>query len=304
MARMTLRSPLAPWAMVLGSLLLVSALALPARAQSDADIRKQNQQLAAKVQDLEKELEALRKDNAQYRQKIADLDQQIAAMRRGGAAAVATQPAALQPEPVSVDESVPTASPRALFNAIVKSYEDAFNGMDLGRPGDAKRKAYLRKLDGWKSLMDRQHRTPITWHVVMVGEQPVTERTRIVKLQAVDPQTGTQLGLPFDVVLSRAGSDHLAAYESRGDMGPMVLRGTAVPSVRVNEQRESRGAFDNPPFIGPFAELTFAVDAKSLLPVKEDQNQEAAGSNPGNGSTPAPAPAAKKPATRPATPEK
>jgi len=283
----------------LGSLIVLAA-SLPVRAQSDADVRKQNQQLAAKVQDLEKELEAARKEASASKQRIADLEQQVAALKRGGVAAAATQPAPLQPEPTSIDESVPNASPRALFSAIVKSYDETFNGMEVGRAGEPHRKAYLRKLEGWKTAMDRQHRGPITWHVRMVGEQPVTERTRIVKLQAVDPKTGAELGLPFDVVLSRALSDRLATSESRGDLGEMVLRGTAVPNVRVNEQRLSRGAFDNPPFIGPLAEYTFAVDARSLLPAKEDAGEAESGSM-----TPSTKPAANaKPGNTAPTPTK
>lgn len=267
-------------------LALVMATSSVATAQSDSELRRQNEQLASQVQELANQLQQSRDENEKLRQRIEQLEKQIAASRRSGGGRSPTP--APEPEKVTIDETVPSASPRALFKAIQDSYVEVSKDVDMGRPGDGVRRAYLKRLDGWKAAVDRQFRGPITWHARVVDARsenvdPDRPRERIVTLVAVDPQTDVRLGEPFDVQLSKTLTDRLANYEHRspdGDIGVLVLRGTLAPSIRINEDRAERGSFDNPPFIGPFAEFLYEVDVKSLMPAAEDKEREAAATQP------------------------
>lgn len=282
-------------ALVLVSFAMVSAAATPAIArQSDSDLRKENQQLTTKVQDLQNELDAARHDNEALKQQIAQLEQQIAALRRssgGSGTAPATSP--VVPEQVSVDESVPTASPRALFHAILDSYDKTMGGADIGKPGDAKRRMYLKKVEGWRSAANRDFRAPITWHVRFIDGRSAKNGDRIATLVVVDPKTDVRLGNQFDVLLSKLFADRLDFYKAHGGLDNivMVLRGTVIPDIRINEERAARGSFDNPPFIGPFAEFIYSVDVKSLMAAKDDEKEQ-------------PASKPKEPARTPSAPSK
>jgi cell division protein FtsB len=266
----------------------------PASAQSESDLRRQNEQLTSQVQELMAERDATQREIETLKEKIAQLEQQLAASRRSGGRPQ-TPPAQTQPEPekVTVDESVPTATPRALLKAMQDSYAEATKDMDMGNAGDGRRRAFMKKLESWRAATDRQLRGPITWHVRVIDARPQdvnNDRSpeRIVTLVAVDPETDVKLGAPFDVELSRTLTDRLANYEARdpnGDIGVLVLRGTVTPHIRINEERAERGSFDNPPFIGPYAEFLYRVDVKSLMPVADDDQE-------------------KTPATQPSAPER
>jgi hypothetical protein len=247
--------------------------------QSDNDLRRQNQELATRIQDLEEELKAKDREIDRLKDQISELRQRLDDLRR--APRPATRPAAPEPEKVTIDESIPGASPRALFRAVRESYDKATANLDMGRPGDGRRRAFLKKLEGWKSSVDREFRGPITWHVRVIDtrDQDIhADRSRelVVTLQAVDPETDVKLGEPFDVPLSRALADRLTRYGHRGDVGVLVLRGILSPNIRINEERTERGSFDNPPFIGPFAEFGYAIEAHGLKPVEEDRKEHPA----------------------------
>jgi hypothetical protein len=107
---------------------------------------------------------------------------------------------------------------------------------------------------------------------VRVLDNDVTpDGEQVVTMVAVDPVTETKLGDPFSVMLTRTLADRLAAYERRGELGLLVLRGTLIPDVQINEDRPERGSFDKPLFIGPFAEFGYTIEVKSLLPVADDK---------------------------------
>lgn len=286
-------------AILIGSLLCVVAMTPPAPAQSDSDLRKQNQQLSARIQELEKQLKDALDQNKALEERIKQLQQQITALKSGSRTATATPTPAATPEKVTIDESQPNASPRALLNGLVADYANTLGPIDMGQPGDGKRNNYVKKLEGWKSAVNREFRTPITWHVEIIGSTYDSHGNRVVKLIAVDPKSYVQLGQPFEVTLPKLIEERVALAESRGEAGLFVLRGILAPAVRVNIARETRGSFDNPPFIGPFAELQFTVEPRSMLPAKDDEkDQPKAASKPADSksSSAPPAPPAAKPA--------
>ena len=125
----------------LGVLALLAA-AGTASAQSDADLRRENQGLRARVTDLQRELEAARN-------RIEQLEREVEKLRQLLAAGPQTSDAESTEEKVTIDESVPHASPRALLKALQDGYLEAMLDLEPGDPatpeGNRQRAAYLRQ---------------------------------------------------------------------------------------------------------------------------------------------------------------
>lgn len=244
------------------------AVALPAAetclAQADADVQAENQRLKTEVDQLKRDLKA-------SHDRVKLLEQQVIALQKSRTAA--TQPAPLEPEKVTVDESVPLASPRALRNHLTTSFETDMGTQEIGAAGDAKRRAFMRNLHRWVASMNQKLRGPVKWHVRLSQPGPI-QTGKSTSLVAVDPITDVQLGDAFSITLPRASAERLVRLQDRGDLGVLVLRGVVNPDVRVAEDRETRGPIDNPPFIGPFTEFVLDVNVQSLLPVKDDEKEQ------------------------------
>jgi hypothetical protein len=238
----------------------------PARAQSDADLRRENQRLTTHVDDLRRELEAARNLIEQLRAEV-EMVRGLLASQQASDPAASTPP---EEEPVSIDESKPHASPRALLRNLQKRYEEAIAQRDPGDPatlpGQRARASFLRDLNRWARRMNRELKSPIEWHVRLTGTSPRAGGSHL-QVQAVDPKTGTILGDPFRVDLPQATVRRLREIEQRAQIDELVLRGVVIPQVMVNHERESQGQFDNPRFVGPFVEFSMSVEASSLTPV-------------------------------------
>lgn len=221
-----------------------------------------NAELATRVADLTRELKLAQETIRTQQTTIARLEQQLAAA--GVVTAETTNTTAPESDQVTIDETLPNASPRALFNAVVAGYRSATDGMQTGKPGDSARMLYLRTLEIWRAATARDLRAAINWHVRVVGAKPGPGKDRILILVAIDPVTQARLGQPFDTNFPQAMANRLATWESRGTVDVLQIRGTLIPDIRINEDRPERGTFDNPPFIGPFAEFGFRVEVASI----------------------------------------
>lgn len=235
-----------------------------ATAQSDRDLRELNQRLQTQVNDMRRELDAART-------RIADLERDLQALMRrvgGTTGTPASTTTRTPPERVSIDESVPNASPRALLRAIRESYTAATDDFEIGNydspTGRRQRAAYLRAVESWARRIQREMKSAVVWHVRMLpmaeqgGEEPG------LRVRAIDPETGVELGDPFTIRLNSAIRRKLTMLEQRGPIDVLVLKGVLMPHVAVNQDRMDPGPFNNPPLVGPFAEFRFIVTANSL----------------------------------------
>ncbi|MCI0363973.1 MAG: hypothetical protein L0Y44_00650 [Phycisphaerales bacterium] len=245
--------------------------ALGQATQNDA--REQNEILTQQVRALQEQLRAAEQENQRLEDRIAQLEQQLGAMRRSTTTPAPPTAPPAEVERVTIDETVPNASPRALFRALRENYEQTMGGLAIGEPGSTERREYWKRLEKWKVAVDRLHQGQFAWHV-RVDSGPVNRRDRVVTFVAVDPETDVRLGDPFDVLLSRTLADRLARLEERGELGVLVMRGYLEPNVVLDPEREVKGTFDKPQFIGPFAAFDFQLVARSLLQA-EQHPQEA-----------------------------
>ena len=255
--------PFPLWMIALVAFVLIGSPP-PALAQSANDLRKENQRLQTRVRDLERELDAARQRIAQLEREVEDLTRQLAAGRRPGRRAATPPP----PEAVTIDESIPDASPRALLNTLKASYDGEMKEREIGTAGsggaspDRSRIAYLRALEKWAQRVNRELKSQIEWHV-RIGQW--TDPNRL-EMQAVDPKTHVALGDQFPVTMSAAVTRRLEQHEQRGQHDVFILKGVLFPQVTANPRRGERGPFDKPRFIGPFAEFALIVQATSVNP--------------------------------------
>lgn len=236
---------------------------LAAQAQSEAELRRSNEQLRTQVRDLERELEAARA-------RIQELEREVEVLRNALGNTQSPGSSAPDAEPPPIDTSNPTSSPPALLHTLKASYAEAINGLEPGVDRSRERSVYLRTVARWAASSNRQYREPIEWHV-KVNEAVANRPGYLMTLVVVDPKSSREVGEPFDVQIPRMMARRYDQLRERGeDVSTLILRGVLIPDIRVNENRLERGAFDNPPFIGPFAEFTFSVEPRSLLPVGEE----------------------------------
>ncbi|MCZ6794059.1 MAG: hypothetical protein O7J95_10645 [Planctomycetota bacterium] len=259
----------------------VALAADPAPAQSLGELRRENERLRSQEEDLLLELkaaglkiEAQRAEIVRMRKLLADAGR----LPRAEAGADAPTP----PEPVTIDESKPDASPRALLRAVKNGYAEAVADLEIGEPGSSVRTAYLRRLQRWTSKINREYRRPIEWHVRIEGPVVSIGRSVVVHLRAVDPETRAELGDAFEALLARSRLSRLRLLERRGMLGDvLVLKGTLQPRISINEERLREGPFDNPRFVGPFVEFEFGVIATTLLPPREQKEKATGGEDRG-----------------------
>lgn len=252
---------------------LVALAADPAPAQSLGELRRENERLRSQEEGLLRELDAarlkietLREENVRMRKLLTDAGR----LPRTASGADAEAP----PEPVTIDESKPDASPRALLRAVKNGYAEAVADLEIGEPGSSVRTAYLRRLQRWTSKINREYRRPIEWHVRIEGPVVSIGRSVVVHLRAVDPVTRAELGDAFEALLARSRLSRLRLLERRGTLGDvLVLKGTLQPRISINEERPREGPFDNPRFVGPFVEFEFGVHATTLLPPRKQKEK-------------------------------
>lgn len=253
-------------ALVAALILCCSGESRVACAQSEAELRRTNEQLRTQVRDLERELEAARA-------RIQELEREVEVLRRALAASPGQTPSP-GTEPPPIDLSNPTSSPPALLQTLMDEYDAAMVEMKHGVAGSGERAAYLRTVTRWVASVNRQYRKPIEWHV-RVEEATAARGGSDMRVVVVDPESSRAIGEPFTVAVPRAIARRYDHLRQRGeDISTLVLRGVLVPDVQVNENRAERGPFNNPPFIGPFAEFGFDLEPRSLLPVGEDNENE------------------------------
>jgi hypothetical protein len=259
-------------------LLLALALGLPAApaaGQSESELRRTNQALQAQVRDLQKELEAAR---AQIRVLQAENDlmrKDLEAVRQG----VARRPPP-PPQQVTIDESVPGASPPALRKALVASYQEATRDLQVGEEGSRERARYVGAVRSWAARANRELRSQIVWRVRVI--EPIrVEGRRGLRLEAVDPAAGTRLGEPFLAWLSDEAASRAQELYAQGAWGgALEIHGILTPEVQVDVARASADPFDLTPLVGPFAPFAYRVDVRRIAEATKKEKEEAGKNSP------------------------
>lgn len=242
---------------VLGACLIPAGEAV---AQSEQDLRREVERLRERNRELERELDAARRQIQSLENAIERLNNRLQQLREGRPDRGERE---ADQEEVTIDESDPHASPRAMFNAMKESYEETFTDMEIGEANDRQRSLYLRSVERWRARINREMRGTIEWQARVI-EAEDTRAGYLLRVVAVDPKTEVRLGEQFTIELPRRHARRYEQLVDRGQAERVRIRGVLTPDVQVNHDRRESGPFNVPPLIGPFAEFGFRIDVQAV----------------------------------------
>ncbi len=237
--------------------------------QSGNDLRRENERLKTELADLRLEHEAALRRIASLEAEVQRLLEQFA-LRDLTAEEAATQTTPDDSKRITIDESKPDASPRALYRALVKNYAEKLGNHEKGEPNSIARTLYQKEVERWLNNANRQFRGRILWQVRIQDSQATSSGSQI-KVSAVDPVTDTALGEPFWVRLKKSDVHRLRQLEVHKELDVLTLKGVLTPRIRLTPEQEmsETDAFGRERLVGPFAAFAFNVEVISLIP-RED----------------------------------
>ncbi len=271
-------------AIVFAAIVLAAVLGgRPASAQSQGDLRRENEQLRQLVDELQAEVRRLRAQLTDAEAAVSTLQSRVSELE-SAAAGQARPPAdrSLMPPGdgsdadaeadavVTVDESRPEASPRAVRTEARRRWADGPGRLDLGlEAASPQRINYLRVLEGWAREQDRTWRLEVDWIVEPLGDGASDPTGTTWTVQARDPVTDARIGAPF-LAHARSGivrslQREQAQAASRGDAAERLrLVGTVVVRFTVDPTRREPGPFDGGRLLAPFLNFEFGVEASRM----------------------------------------
>ncbi|MAD19240.1 MAG: hypothetical protein CMJ52_03350 [Planctomycetaceae bacterium] len=234
---------------------LLCGVATPATfaQNTDGDLARENERLQARVIDLETALAAALA-------RIAELEKSLATAAATGSAST----------PVTASKVAPPAkaSPAGRIEAIRQAYATAVatapEPLPTAKTSEADGVRYVRWLKKWIASTNRAFRSRVDWPVRIVDLRPKSSIDQFVTFQPWDVDRDEPVGGTFEIVVPNRAIER-ARRPRAGDEDPtLLLGGVFIPAIRFDETRFSPGPFDNPPFIGTMAELTWRFDFQGL----------------------------------------
>ena len=250
---------------LLAVLLVPFAGGPPAFAQNrESDLARENEQLRARIVDLETTLEAAMK-------RIRELESEITALTSGAGVGTANA--------VSVPKTVPpppAASPGGVIVDILANHAEASAAGGISPwptdQEDAAVNRHQRSVRKWIATANRNFRRKVAWPVVMSDIQRLNPTSARMMVTIWDVATDQMVGSPFAITIPVRVLDRIQRLESRKTSGTraLELEGVFVPKIRFNAQRQEVGPFDNPRFIAPGIEMNWDFEFKSVGPLDPD----------------------------------
>lgn len=234
-----------------------------ALAQDDDSLRRENEELKQQVYEA--------------RNRIAELERQIQRLNASlNQNALGEELLSISQAKVTIDESKPDASPRALFAVLKGEFEEVIAELDMDKSDNARRITYRRTVERWINRANRKHNMKIEWHVTFF-ERPLSPNPDRIKLLAVDPVTHTVLGEPFFVPVTRQLARQLNKIELRNELNVFVMKGVLTPRLRFNENAIRPNPFNPSQFLGQFVEFNYTIEPLNFLSAKENEEGEGTG---------------------------
>ncbi len=277
---------------VLTALVLAAACCGPLtatlRAQesppSVSELRRENEQLRQRIDELEAQLTKSQESINQLLEQVRELNARVAELQRlleqrpaspsgSDGADGESDSAAATPKLAELPESEPFVAPEGLLAFVRKSYAENFGGVSVPFESSEVRGRYLRDLEGWANSLRRTQRGQIEW-LIEVRNVVSSESPMVVEYRVLDRATR----LPYSERLFAMQVP--SRFERRlreAESQTWLLRGVAGIDVKINRERESMGFFDVTPFIGPYVEFGFNLNVNALLaaPAPEPEEPEA-----------------------------
>jgi len=267
--------PHRPTSFILVAILAVAALSTASQAQApENDLGRENQRLMAQVRDLEATLKAALT-------RIAELEKSLASGNAVPGSSPGTTATPLPIAPSNLSPAGLTAAIRADFKVDL----EASGLSELTESSTAEEQVrYTRWLKKWVAATNRQFRERVSWPVLIKDGRAISINDMRVTFQPWDLKKSVARGDSFDLIIpTRAFNRATRTRVGASDDGVARLDGVFIPEIRFNNQRLEIGPFDNPPFLGSMAELTWRFDFQGLatgLPTVEKTSDAKPGTNP------------------------
>jgi hypothetical protein len=204
------------------------------------DLRLRNEQLEARVSDLESTLDAARK-------RIFELEATIRSMEKSTSTVNPISTAKKSPE-VSKEKSndTPYRSPFAIKTAIQNEYTAAFNSSKLSKPGTSKwtkdDSAYRKWLQVWIAATDRLHQKRIDWTVILQRTDRLSPTESIVTLAPWDSDRQEVVGNSFQSQIPTRILDRIRrVMENKEKKYSSPTQGSLFPSPAIKSQANGSG---------------------------------------------------------------
>jgi hypothetical protein len=277
----------------------------PADGMSERE-RQLEEELAearARGADLERMIDSLRQQVTQLR---AELAARSAALASATAASAGTPRESIQPrpsrEPVTAQPTPPvvptqrswsedpgderpswiapttpplaampsnaTADPQSFLASLRAAYATRFPAI----PSPSERSAFdafTGDVVKWSAAQQRALRLPVTWTVKFVRAERGSPKDRTIRLIARSIQRSGAPG-PGDTFVVRVSKAD-AAQLMQGDwrQGTFDVTGVLAPIVRFAPERPYDGITSTPSaFVGPFCEVSMAIDSQTIGPAR------------------------------------
>ncbi len=232
----------------------VAALALTPGVVRAQDLAKENEELKAKIAEVEAQRDGLAKRVSELNGEVTKLRTELAKVKKGGGGSSGGPGGGVVGGVGGGSGGDATASPDGLFGALKKEYEEKFGSMARQTRPDLMK--YQREVAGWTRAAQREHRGPVEWTIRVVDPARANERPGVLVFVVVDPVSKAAISGEATALLpSRWVKDVATVGKDE------ALKVSAILSAQpiYNAQREEAGATDAPRFIGPYAEFGFEL---------------------------------------------
>lgn len=270
-----------------GVVLLSPIVAAQDSPRSISELRRENEQLRLRIDELEAQLTRSQEAIAELLEQVRTLNEQVAQLqreleRRPAETGQDSASPASPPPPAFAElpEGEVFAAPEALLRFTRESYEANFGGIELPFESLDARNRYLRDAESWIKGLKRTQRDQIDWTIEIIriheDEQPLTVDYRVVDPQSRTPYSGRVYTLQIPGRFERR-------FRDAGMSGFWQLRGVVGLTPNINREREDEGFFNVRPYIGPYIEFGIDLSVNSLLratePEQPEENRDAPGAD-------------------------
>ena len=220
--------------------------------EENAALREELRRERARADELESRLAALLNERRGLEGRLSQTESMIAQLR-AEMGRVDAPPTPIARAPAGAD---PLSSPASLLRELRSRYHVAMLGVPNSTPEE--RADYAEQVQLWCKLTNRELRGKRTWLVKLTDIEPLDRDSSVASMTVLDEESGgLPIGEAVDVRVPKRYLDKL-------DIGPendrWLLTAIVIAKPVFNPERQTRGIFEFPPFIGPMVEFDFELD--------------------------------------------
>lgn len=246
------------------------------RTPTPAELRRENEALRERVEQLEAELRTATDTIQQMREQMDELSSELESLRlelrrnppAAGEGAQAASPEPQGPAFAELPEGDQLAAPEAMLAIMIESYEQELAGASYETDADYRR--YMSLLSKWSRLVRRELRGQAEWVVEITGVVTDSDRRLVVSYRVIDPASRLPYG-DREYELELPGGIATRRFRDNPDHDLWLIRGRVLAMPEINPDRETVGFFDIPPFIGSFAEFGFDFRVETFVRVADPE---------------------------------